>query len=713
LLSLFLELGFFVTLVFDNYQVMNLASGLNARMSTRKKDLVGGFYAHTLIDSLLRIAELEPDPLHPTAKKSTLRSSNIKSLLALLNDFPAELNKEMLPGNSDKATATLKLIQMTGRLMEVVEASSEEEGDEEGEEETNHSSTSSESEDLDASSESEDLDASSELEDSDATSESEEDSEVSSCATSSEESEDSEDEEENQGEQYERLIRFNTLKEEDQIEIQHPPDILFYRYTLKVKKTRKNGEVYWEIEYKDDQNNVQEYDLDVDDNWRHCVVQPGQVGSPGVQQQQQNNTDNNVFLFPQNGPSWEERLAQTRKEFNEFMEAHPEKRKVSGKTTDWKNIVGLFARFSNSSRIEEVAQCIFEYILMLGSVDPNRTRMWVLVADAQTYNFVRHILNRARHLYPDLDFGYIFLAPELWHATQSGMMAHLTSQKKSVLYNVLMRLVFYETQDIRDIQAGRFSLKHKTFQQLHGFVIALYEAWMIEKPYLLNKYSPDKVEGNMDLEALISVLDFCLPSIIHFLANLTTDTGESHDGIRDLFQMLYMGNATTYTSIMLKFKCDLLHLQKYEPNFYRYVMEQLASIVGVCIEHQHAKLAHMHNPKSSPSDDGFSSPDSQIGRIDILDAIDAFYEKKYPSEFNEGKKKVTYKLAPNNDERTILCQEVLFDFFDAAHRHKTISLSTPRGCSSVCEPANPHSYALKISFAVNQPTPGFCISCVG
>ena len=149
LLLLFFELGYLICLVFDNYQVMNLKAGLNARMSTRKKDLIGSYYAHTMIDCLLRIAELPPDPAHPTDPKSTKRRSLIKSLLSKLENQVPELNRIILgKGSSRKQEATLKFIQMprsaTSNIISTpVNQDEEEEGEEEEDDECKYTLISS------------------------------------------------------------------------------------------------------------------------------------------------------------------------------------------------------------------------------------------------------------------------------------------------------------------------------------------------------------------------------------------------------------------------------------------------------------------------------------------------------------------------------------------------------------------------------------------
>ena len=102
---------------------------------------------------------------------------------------------------------------------------------------------------------------------------------------------------------------------------------------------------------------------------------------------------------------------------------------------------------------------------------------------------------------------------------------------------------------------------------------------------LLRTYTRDKVDGNTELEALITTLNYCLPSMLDFLTNLSKDPKKAAKALRDLLVVLRMNNGTTYCSILIKFIAELLWYKDNESAFYLYAIENFTTLIGLPIEH--------------------------------------------------------------------------------------------------------------------------------
>ena len=487
--------------------------------------------------------------------------------------------------------------------------------------------------------------------------------------------------------------RFKSLKVGQVVEIQMYGDIEFYECLL-----------LQYIEEDADEDNPDEHFL---------IVYTGPDQTPGALYSTDNyrlkgevdvsiNQSTIDYSVPQQGATANER-ARRRQELKDLFHIHnPEVRKNTGKSTNWKRITGLWAAFRSASKINEMATSIFEYFLYYAAADPNQKRLLCLTCDAETYNFVRHILYRCKNLHPEMDFGFVLLVPELWHATQAALLSILGDRPKSgVMHNMVKRLIFLLSRDRKDLTDARFSLKHTKFSSLHMLAGCFSEAWQSIRAEFLVKYPPEVVHHNVDLQALITTLDYSLDVILTFLRDIKDNPPQAEAALRDLFVVLNMNNAHTYSAIILKFISDLERLKEYEPDFHTYATENFNALIGVFIEHMHSEMAGMYNPLAGTSESGHASPTFQIARMNLMRSIRAWHEGRHLKTSGVALSTTpTYVLMKYQHQKYrqhhLYCINTIWTFARAALMGYEVDLAASESVMPYILPDTLHKYVVKL-----------------
>ena len=693
---MFVEDGRFLNWVADNMQQMNLSQGMANRMaSTNHHDINGQHFALTMIDCLIRRGELPESIGRSTLRLSLLRltlsslDTMLPTLEALLID-EADLTRE-------NETRRHTCVPPPPVVVPVVEAIVVEDEQDEQEVENDILDDDEPSNEFvvvnTIDSEGKVIQEFIEQHD-DGDSSSEETEEGS--GSKAEEEPDAMDVDDD--DYYED--RYNKLKKGDIVSIQMFGDSTFFPCKL-----------------------VEKIDLDFDDTYpeMHWIVEFTECQSPGVLLQ----NDNYIIqgeesappprpsptrvptCTPPNSKQARERAVVRERMAEEFFRDHPDARRTSGKSTSWKDITGMWPAFYSASKINEMALALFQYFLTYACADPNYRRLICLTCDAETYNFVRHILHRAQFLHPTLDFGFVLLVPELWHAVQSGLLSIFDERPYSgVLHKLVQRLIYFLSRDAKDLTEARWGLKHKQFSSLHLFAGCFHEAWLAIREQIFYQFTPLMISQNIDLQVLVTALDYSLKVILEFLKDITANPKAAEAALRDLFNVLRMNNARTYSTIILKFISDLQYLKEWEPDFYTYAVEQFNAMIGVCIEHMHAAMAGMYNPLAGIKRWGFASPAFHISRIKLIRDIkqwhaSRFVKTKLPTS--------TYQLMPYQhkkyEQHRQYCQAIIWQFFTAAYHHLGINLEAPENAQAqtiYVSPTEHHKFEVTLSIYSTQ-----------
>ena len=585
-------------LVFDNYQQQEMSQGLaHTTLLTNAKKDDGSNFVQTVTDALIKIA-----PVLPDETKSIRRSHQRLYSMLELHDATEKLVVELIEeADTTLEQETLALVTMqldgTDENDHTIQNLNTEDGSDssassQSGSDSSASSSSQSGSDADATgggdgdgddSDSDDND-SDDIDSDDGDSlesdiEGRDDSEEEENGMSSGESSEEEDDDID-----ENLEKFRNLEKNMKIEIQYFQDLKFYEIQLRqhVQEADDDPNEHWLCTWVDiEQWGDEEFEFHPLNNWRLIRNDEEDVLMEDTIRKV------NEYIPGQINLKHEEINNQSKEDTKEWFENNTETRQTSDKSTDWVWIVGLYAAFRSADRIDGVTICLFEYILLFASVDPLYRKYIVFTADAQTYNFVRHILYRIKYLHPDLDLGFILLVPELWHASKSALLGMFGGKRRKagVLHALMLRFTFLVTGDEKEIAEGRFSLKHSSMLMLSQKAGELREAYRRNKEVLLRTYTRDKVDGNTELEALITTLNYCLPSMLDFLTNLSKDPKKAAKALRDLLVVLRMNNGTTYCSILIKFIAELLWYKDNESAFYLYAIENFTTLIGLPIEH--------------------------------------------------------------------------------------------------------------------------------
>ena len=424
LLKYFIKQGRLLNIPFDNYQIMNLAQGLAFRMpSTSELDAQGQHFAMTLIDALFRFAE-HPEDLVSTIQTSTKRTSTLKTCLVNLTMYVDRLTKSLITdADTTREDATLACISLrTFNKDELDGTAPIELGDADPEEVDSENNEEEEEEDdegrtrnvYDISTggfvlinyESGDDDSGDEVgETNDNTTETndmEEDEHATAIAAA---------------ENWRK--RWTLLRPGQIVELQLFNDFTYYKILLMDLIEENVDDEYpdkhWVVQWID----AEEMDVLFErDNYRL-------IGEDKIPPK----PDYSCIL---KSLSAKERKDIKDDECNKYYEMFHEMgaKRTSGKINDHKNIVGMYAVFRSASKINEVAITIMEFFLLYAAGDPELLRMLMFTCDAETFNFMLHILYRMKLLYPDLDLGFVFVMPELWHTCQAALLSILDDRTK-------------------------------------------------------------------------------------------------------------------------------------------------------------------------------------------------------------------------------------------------------------------------------------------
>ena len=219
-------------------------------------------------------------------------------------------------------------------------------------------------------------------------------------------------------------------------------------------------------------------------------------------------------------------------------------------------------------------------------------------------------------------------------------------------------------------------------------------------------YPVAKISDNVDLQSLVTGLDYSLNVVLSFLKDLTSNPKLAFAALRDILVVLRMNNATTYTAIMTKTYAHLEMLKEQEPAYYNYIVSSFNACVGVPIELQHKDLAGMQSSQASVKTEGFTSPDSMISRIQLMNETRSFLKERYiqikdVDEYYE----LSLYSSSRYEQHRLYCEHIIWVVADACQRYKKMNLNASESnvnSSQLLEPLVPHCIEFNLKNYVTQ-----------
>ena len=182
-------------------------------------------------------------------------------------------------------------------------------------------------------------------------------------------------------------------------------------------------------------------------------------------------------------------------------------------------------------------------------------RLTPIILDQTTYNHLRKILY-------DMQLNHyicrhLFIIPELWHVLKSALTS-LMKGPSSPLFLLSQLFLKYWMKSNFEITEQRMMMRHSSYNNMILMSQYFHAAWKLVKEYIYATYG-EHIKKNKDLQMLVYMFNFCIPTILNFLGNTSKSPEIFLSALHDLIHVLSI-SATNYCPILLKYIADLFGL---------------------------------------------------------------------------------------------------------------------------------------------------------